>query len=155
LNRSRHVCAPIYPAPPATRIFVIIEFPRTGRDIVGSVAIDNFFAARTNPGPCPIGKRRIRIRARFRTETNHLKSGRRPKILNVIKHPLQHCDKSPTQEAEPNDHHRYDQGGKEVDRDFPARFRRRQSGLDCRILRVHGSLEIIHSLLPLFLQVNE
>src|SRR5258708_37399905 len=42
LNRSRHVCAPMYPAPPATRIFVIIEFPRTGRDIAGSVAIDNF-----------------------------------------------------------------------------------------------------------------
>jgi len=88
--------------------------------------------------------------ARFRTEANHLKSGRCPKILNVIKQPLQHCDTSPTQEAEPNDHHRYDQGGKKADRDFPARFRSQQSGLDCRILRVHGSLEIIHSLLPLF-----
>jgi hypothetical protein len=90
------------------------------------------------------------VPARFRTEANHLRSRRRLKVLNVIKHPLQHCDKSPTQEAEPNDHHRYDQGGKEADRDFPARFRRRQSGLDCRILRLHGLPEIIHSLLPLF-----
>ncbi len=90
------------------------------------------------------------MRARFRTEVNHLKSERRLEILNAIKQPLQHCDKSPTQEAEPNDHHRYDQGGKEADRDFPARFRRRQSGVDCRILRLQGSLEIIHSLLPLF-----
>jgi hypothetical protein len=129
-----------------------MEFPRASRDIVGSVAIDNFFYARANPGPCLIGKRRIRVRARarFRTEVNHLKSGRRLEILNAIKQPLQHCDNSPTQEAEPNDHHRYDQGGKEADRDFPARFRRRQSGVDCRILRLHGSLEIIHSLLPLF-----
>jgi hypothetical protein len=79
-----------------------------------------------------------------------MKSGRRLEILNAIKQPLQHCDKSPTQEAEPNDHHRYDQGGKEADRDFPARFRRGQSGVDCRFLRLHGSLEIIHSLLPLF-----
>jgi len=127
-----------------------MEFPRASRDIVGSVAIDNFFYARANPGPCLIGKRRIRVRARFRTEVNHLKSGRRLEILNAIKQPLQHCDNSPTQEAEPNDHHRYDQGGKEADRDFPARFRRRQSGVDCRILRLQGSLEIIHSLLPLF-----
>ena len=79
-----------------------------------------------------------------------MKSGRRLEILNAIKQPLQHCDKSPTQEAEPNDHHRYDQHGKEADRDFPARFHRRQLRLDCWILRLHGSLEIIHSLLPLF-----
>ena len=127
-----------------------MKFPRTGRDIADSVAIDNFFAARANPWPCLIGKRGVQVRARSRTEVNHLKSGRRLKILNVIKQPLQHCDKSPTQEAEPDDHHRYDQGGEEADRDFPARFRRRQLRLDCRILRLHGLLEIIHSLLPLF-----
>jgi hypothetical protein len=40
-----------------------MEFPRTGRDIAGSVAIDNFSAARANPGPCLIGKRGIQVRA--------------------------------------------------------------------------------------------
>ena len=117
------MCAPIYPAPPATRIFVIMEFPRTGRDIAGSVAIDNFSAARGEPCLALLARKGSKC-GRFRTEVNHLKSGRRLKILNVIKQPLQHCDKSPTQEAEPDDHHRYDQGGEEADRDFPARFRR-------------------------------
>jgi hypothetical protein len=41
--------------------------------------------------------------------------------FNAIKQPLQHCDKSPTQEAEPYDHRRCDQNGEEVDRGFPAR----------------------------------
>jgi hypothetical protein len=55
---------------------------------------------------------------------------RRPEGFNAISQPLQYCDKSPTQEAEPYDHHQYDQCGKEEDRHFPAGLRRRQSGLD-------------------------
>jgi hypothetical protein len=46
-------------------------------------------------------------------------------VLNAIQQPLQCRDYSPTQEAEPCDHHGYDQCGKEVDSDPAARLRRR------------------------------
>jgi hypothetical protein len=81
---------------------------------------------------------------RFQTQANYLKLKMCPKVLRAIQQPLQYCDKSPTQEPEPYDHHRYDQCGKQTDRDFPAGLRRRQSGFGWRILQPYRSLEIKH-----------
>jgi hypothetical protein len=64
-------------------------------------------------------------------EADYLKlKVRRPEVFKTIQQPLQYCDKSPTQEAEPYDHHHDDQYGKGEDRGFPPCLRRRQSGPD-------------------------
>jgi hypothetical protein len=60
---------------------------------------------------------------RFQTEADCPKLEVCPEILDAIQQSLQHCDKSPTQEAEPYDHYRYDQSRKEVDRDLSALLR--------------------------------
>jgi hypothetical protein len=82
----------------------------------------------------------------LQTDTCHPKLKMCPNIFSVIQQPLQYCDKSPTEEAEPCDHHRYDQYGKEIDREPSARLQRQQSGLGRRGLQLCRSSEIIHNL---------
>jgi hypothetical protein len=53
-------------------------------------------------------------------EADRPESCHHPEDPEAINQPLHDCDKSPTQETEPNDHDRYDQYGKKADRDFPA-----------------------------------
>ena len=92
--------------------------------MVGSVAAKNSLVAKANPGSCLNREIRIRIRSHSNGSEDRQSEVCGPKSFNAIQQPLQHCDKSPTQEAEPRDHHRYDQYGKGADRELPACLRR-------------------------------
>jgi hypothetical protein len=68
------------------------------------------------------------------------------KSADVIQCALQHRNNSPTQEAQPCEHHQHDQRGQKADYNFPARFRGRRSGFGRRIPQINTS-EIIHFLI--------
>ena len=92
--------------------------------MVGSVAAKNSLVAKANPGSCLNREKGYEFVRNSNGSEDRQSEVCRPKSFNAIQQPLQHCDKPPTQEAEPHDHYRYDQYGKGADRELPACLRR-------------------------------
>ncbi len=85
--------------------------------------MDRLLAAKQNLMPCRNGhgRRKHSGSGAFSNGGDHPElEVRCPEIFDRIQQPVQYRDNSPTQEAEPHDHRRYYQCGKEPDRDFPA-----------------------------------